>query len=371
MSNRRFYALMALAGLVTGIGLFSLHSIRQNGFNPSTLYALFAISRPDSYHTGIQRASPAVVSVYSSETIYRRTEQRLAPADRFGIGNSIAPNIRRQTNQGSGVIINEEGFVLTNYHLVRDADEINIALADGRLFTARKVGADPETDLAVVKIDADAELPWCSLEHNSTAEVGDIVLAIGNPFGVGQTVTQGIVSATHRQFFSTSRLQNFVQIDAAINPGNSGGALVNPRGDLLGINTAIFSNQAGAQGISFAIPNRLIREVVPEIIEHGRVIRGWLGIFTENLHLYPDLYRISNHGAVIATLIQNGPAHLAGLRRGDIITAINKTPIMNSQQLLNEIAALTPGAVIHVNGIRQAKEFQVTINIAERPPMDT
>lgn len=366
MSNRQFYAVMAVVGLLIGTGLFTVHSLQQTGSSSSPL---FTIDRADSYHTGIKRASPAVVSVYSSETIYRRTEQQLAPVDRFGIDNSIAPNVRRQTNQGSGVIINEEGFVLTNYHLVRDADEINIALADGRLFTARTVGADPETDLAVVKIDVEAELPWCSLEHSSTAEVGDIVLAIGNPFGVGQTVTQGIVSATHRQFYGTSRLQNFVQIDAAINPGNSGGALVNPRGDLLGINTAIFSNQAGAQGISFAIPTRLIRQVVPEIIEHGRVIRGWLGIGADNLHLYPDLYRMSKHGAVVSRLFENGPAHLAGLRPGDIVTAINETKIVNSQQLLNEIAALKPGAIIHVSGIRQNQPFQLTIDIAERPAL--
>ncbi|MBX2886097.1 MAG: trypsin-like peptidase domain-containing protein [Granulosicoccus sp.] len=368
MSNRLFYALMAVVGLLIGTGLFTLYGVQKTGYTPAEL---FTAERPDSYHSGIQRASPAVVSVYSSETIYRRTEQRLTPVDPFGIDNSIAPNVRRQTNQGSGVIINDEGFVLTNYHLVRDADEINIALADGRLFTARNIGADPETDLAVVKIDAAAELPWCSLEHDSTAEVGDIVLAIGNPFGVGQTVTQGIVSATQRQFYSTSRLQHFVQIDAAINPGNSGGALVNPRGDLLGINTAIFSNQAGAQGISFAIPTRLIRQVVPEIIEHGRVIRGWLGIGAENLHLYPDLYRVSQHGAVISTLFENGPAHLAGLRPGDIVTIVNDTSILNSQQLLTEIAALEPGAVIHVTGIRQNREFKVTINIAERPPLDS
>lgn len=356
-----------MAGLVFGLLAFLLSSSIRSGDSPTTAAStLLTGQRPHSYHTGISRASPAVVSVYSSETIYRRTLPNTRQ-DRFGIDNSISPLERRQTNQGSGVIINEEGFVLTNYHLVQGADEINVALADGRLFTARKIGADPETDLAVIKIDTDLTLPYCSLEHNSTVRVGDIVLAIGNPFGVGQTVTQGIVSATRRQLNGTSALQNFLQIDAAINPGNSGGALINPRGDLVGINTAVFASTNGAEGIGFAIPAELINEVVPKIIQHGRVIRGWLGINAGNLQLFPDLYRLSPHGAVISAVVERGPAHISGLRRGDVVTHVDGQPIQNAQQLLEAITALEPGAVIRVSGMRQTQPFDLRIEITERP----
>jgi len=367
MSNRNFILASAAAGLIFGLLVYLLYSSIRSGDSPTTAAStLLTGQRPHSYHTGISRASPAVVSVYSSETIYRRTDPT-SLLDRFGIDNSISPSERRQTNQGSGVIINEEGYVLTNNHLVQDADAINVALADGRLFTARIIGADPETDLSVIKIDTDTELPHCSLDHNSTIRVGDIVLAIGNPFGVGQTVTQGIVSATRRQLDGTSALQNFLQIDAAINPGNSGGALINPRGDLVGINTAIFSRNNGAQGIGFAIPSELIRQVVPEIIRHGRVIRGWLGINASNLQLYPDLYRLSPHGAVISAVVEGGPAHLAGLRRGDVLTHIHGEPIQNAQQLLEAITALAPGAVIQVSGMRQTQPFDLRIEVTERP----
>jgi len=368
VSNRIFIAISAVAGLILGLLIFLLNTSIRNGHSPTTAAtALLTGDRPYSYYIGIQRASPAVVSIYSSATIYRRSEQTLEQADPFGINNSISPDERRRTNQGSGVIINQEGYVLTNNHLVSHADEINVALADGRLFKARKIGADPETDLAVIKIDTDSDLPSCSLENNATTRVGDIVLAIGNPFGVGQTVTQGIVSATRRKIQGTSELQNFIQIDAAINPGSSGGALINPRGDLVGINTAVFAARAGAQGIGFAIPAELIREVVPQIINHGRVIRGWLGIDADNLHLYPDLYQMSSYGAVISAVFAGSPAQLAGLRRGDIVTEINDEKVLTSQQLQTTVTALEPGAITRLKGIRQGQPFELRIEVVERP----
>jgi len=215
-------------------------------FGKSALQSMLDRVRPDSYYEGIKNASPAVVSLYTSETIYRHSED----SSLSGLlqENSIAPPERREMSQGSGVIISEDGYVLTNYHLVGGADEINVALPDGRLFTATGIGADSETDLAVVKINTDESLPSCGLFHDAEARVGDIVLAIGNPFGVGQTVTQGIISATRRRISGTSHFQHFLQVDAAINPGNSGGALINTRGDLLGINSAVFSSYRTRSG---------------------------------------------------------------------------------------------------------------------------
>ena len=369
MNNYRFILLSAIAGLVVGLGLF---------FGKSTLQAVVDRVRPDSYYTGIMNASPAVVSLYSSETIYRRnaiggnlTSDGLGTNNQSMPGeNSIAPAERRQTSQGSGVIISEDGYVLTNYHLVQSADAINVALTDGRLFKATIIGADTETDLAVVKIDTPEDLPHCSLYHDAEARVGDIVLTIGNPFGVGQTVTQGIVSATSRHINGTSQLQQFLQVDAAINPGNSGGALINTRGDLLGINTAVFSTESGAEGIGFSIPATLIRQVVPEIIEHGRVVRGWLGIGADNLHQHPDLYNLAATGAVVSGVFENSPAHMAGLRRGDIVTSVNDAKILSADQLLLLVSGHKPLDVLTLQGQRQTQSFELSIPLAERPEFD-
>jgi len=325
--------------------------------------------RPDSYSRGIKNASPAVVSLYSSETIYRRSSENTLSG--LLLENSIAPPERRQTSQGSGVIISTDGYVLTNYHLVGGADEINVALPDGRLFKATNVGADPETDLAVVKIDTDETLPSCGLFHNAEARVGDIVLAIGNPFGVGQTVTQGIISATRRRINGTSHFQHFLQVDAAINPGNSGGALINTRGDLLGINSAVFSSNAGAEGIGFSIPAPLIRKVVPQIIEQGRVVRGWLGIGADNLQQHPDLYNLTQHGAVVSGVFRDSPAHLAGLKRGDIITQVNKEKIISADQLLMIVSDHKPDDVLELSGLQSTGNLSLSITLAERPDINT
>jgi len=373
VSNRLFFALSALGGLVLASVIYLISPGATDRTGSESGVAMSDGPRHDSYYHGIQRAAPAVVSVYSSEIIYRASDE---PVDFSNPGsapgsNSIAPLERYKTDQGSGVIISDEGYVLTNNHLIKGADNINVALADGRLFQARKVGADVETDLAVIKIDSPEALPSCSPENDSTLMVGDIVLAIGNPFGVGQTVTQGIVSATSRHVSGASQLQNFVQIDAAINPGNSGGALINPQGDLVGINTAVFSRDNGAQGIGFAIPSELIRVAVPQIIEHGRVIRGWLGVGADNLHLHPDLYRISQRGAVITGVFRGSPAEQSGLRHRDIITELDGKPVTSATELMKMISSKKPGMEVQLSGMRNKETFAVTISLAERPVFDT
>ena len=315
--------------------------------------------REHSYANGIRRAGPAVVSIYTSETIYRSNNNNTE--------NSIAPNERRQTNQGSGVIFDRNGHILTSYHLIDQVDEIFVALSDGRLFNARLIGSDSETDLAVVRVESETQLPWCDLNNDATLEVGDIVLAIGNPFGVGQTATQGIVSALRRRISGVSLLQNFVQIDAAINPGNSGGALINPMGDLVGINTAVFSRENGAQGIGFAIPSEVIREVVPQIIEYGRVIRGWLGVGVEDLNSHPSLYRLTKNGAVVAGMFASSPAANSGLRRGDVIVSINGQDIVSAGQLLTIIAGMAPGTEVELVILRTEGTENLRIELAERP----
>lgn len=300
-----------------------------------------------------------MVSLYSSETIYSSV-----PA---GSLDGISPLERLSTSQGSGVIIDKSGLVLTNYHLIEGADTINVVLSDGGLLTADLLGSDSETDLAVIKINASKPLPHVSFEKSPRLRVGDIVLAIGNPFGVGQTVTQGIVSATARRAAGGSAWQNFVQIDAAINPGNSGGALINPSGQLVGINTGAFSREQGAQGIGFAIPAELLRQVVPQLVKNGRVIRGWLGIGADDLPMFPALNQRIMRGAVITGVLPNGPGGQAGLRPYDVVTKLGERTINNTTELLLLVSALEPSDTIELSVWRDGKELSVSATLQERP----
>ena len=284
-----------------------------------------SVARPASYHDGIMRVAPAVVSVYASNTIDNED-----PA---------------QTSQGSGVIVEADGIVLTNLHLIKDFSSISVVLNDGRTYPATLMGSDVETDLAVVRIAAEM-LPFVKLNEAQPLQVGDIVLAIGNPFGVGQTVTQGIVSATRRRLANASVWQNFVQIDAAINPGNSGGALINSLGQLVGVNTAVFRGDSGAIGIGFAIPADLLAQVVPQIIENGSVSRGWLGLGAKELNMYPGLQQFVQEGAVITSVKQDSPADLTGVKPLDVVVQLGEQPIRNATQLLLAVSALPPGATV-------------------------
>ncbi len=293
-------------------------------------------SRPYSYYDGIMRVSPSVVSIYAGNNPLTAEINLLSD-------NSSASD--QDARQGSGVIVDTDGIVLTSLHLVNNADIINVVLSDGRQFDATLIGSDLETDLAVVEIDA-AMLPAVRLDEAQPSKVGDIVLAIGNPFGVGQTVTQGIVSATHRRIASGSVWQNFIQTDAAINPGNSGGALINPLGQLVGVNTAVFRGASNAVGIGYAIPVELLAQVVPQIVELGSVSRGWLGLGVEDLNMFPALADATDEGVVITAVRDYGPASVAGIRPMDIVVQIGEQPVTTATQLLLAVSALPPGATV-------------------------
>lgn len=288
-----------------------------------------------SYHDGIMKVAPSVVSLYATSSASGETAN--------GGGNAIS--------QGSGVIVNADGVVLTNLHLVEGRDRITVVLSDGRSYPALLIGSDRETDLAVVRIAA-SNLPFVPLDDAPPLRVGDVVLAIGNPFGVGQTVTQGIVSATHRRIAGGSVWQHFVQIDAAINPGNSGGALINPYGQLVGVNTAVFRGDSGAVGIGFSIPADLLAQVVPQIIEHGSVARGWLGVAVDELSYFPKLARDIKQGALVTQVLPDSPAFRGGLQVMDIVTAIDGQPVRNATQLLLAISLEPPGTPVSLTVLR-------------------
>jgi Do/DeqQ family serine protease len=278
------------------------------------------------------------------------------------------PRSRQENALGSGVIAGKRGYVLTNHHVIEGADEIVVALTDGRSARAKVIGTDPESDLALLKIDMH-NLPVITFSDPAAPRVGDVVLAIGNPFGVGQTVTQGIVSATGRSRLGISTFENFIQTDAAINPGNSGGALVNNSGHLVGINTAIFSRSGASQGVGFAIPIGTVKMVMQQLIEHGYVIRGWLGVELQDLtaELAESFGLESQRGAVIAGVFPNSPAAKAGLLPGDVITHINELAITDATGMMNTIAAFPPGSHINLRFLHQGNETLAEASISERP----
>lgn len=323
-----------------------------------------------SYADAVEKAAPAVVNIFTQKLVTERVHPLMEdPLFRHFFGNNQGSTRQRlESSLGSGVIISPEGYILTNNHVIEAADEIQVALRDGRTAVARIVGTDPETDLAILKIEL-AELQPITLGHSQQLRVGDVVLAIGNPFGVGQTVTSGIVSATGRNMLGISTFENFIQTDAAINPGNSGGALITANGNLIGINTAIFSRSGGSQGIGFAIPIDLARDVMQQIIEHGEVIRGWLGVAIQDIteELAQSFELKSLDGVIISNIIRDGPADQAGLTRGDVITHINANAVKNVRAALTLISQAQPGTTVKISGIRQGKKFDVDVTVMQRP----
>ena len=258
---------------------------------------------------------------------------------------------------------------MTNHHVVAAADEIEVLLADGRTAPAKIVGTDPETDLAVIRLDL-KNLPTITFGNASKAEVGDVVLAIGNPFGVGQTVTMGIISALGRSHLGINTFEDFIQTDAPINPGNSGGALVDIQGNLIGVNSAIFSKTGGSQGIGFAIPEDIAKKVMLQIIQHGEVTRGWLGVSMRDLNAETaQAFNLPNvNGTLVVGVLRNGPADRAGIQPGDILTSVNDKTLPNSTALLGYVAQLVPGAKAQLTVMRKNKEIKVSATIAKRPP---
>lgn len=328
-------------------------------------------SGPVSYADAVELAAPAVVNIHTKKVITEQTHPLLDdPIFRHFFGDGFGtPRRREETSLGSGVIISEQGYILTNNHVISQAKEIRVALRDGRSVSATVVGTDPDTDLAVLKIEME-DLPVITLGRSDQLRVGDVVLAIGNPFGVGQTVTSGIVSATGRNMLGINTFENFIQTDAAINPGNSGGALVTATGKLVGINSAIFSRSGGSQGIGFAIPTSLAKDVLQQIIEHGEVRRGWLGVAIQNINM--DLadslgLKKGQSGVVITSILKDGPAADAGLQPGDVITHINSESVTDVASALNLISSNPPGSTITVQGMRQGKEFEKKARVIQRP----
>ncbi len=324
---------------------------------------------PVSYSDAVNVASPAVVNIYTRTLVQQRSPLLDDPFFRnFYDRRSLPQRQRIESSLGSGVILSPQGYIATNNHVIAGADSIVVALKDGREFTATLVGSDPETDLAVLKVEMD-DLPSITLTDSDNLQVGDVTLAIGNPFGVGQTVTMGIISATGRNSLGLNTYEDFIQTDAAINPGNSGGALVDAFGNLIGINTVIYTKSGGSQGIGFAIPSNLTKQVMQDLIQYGRVIRGWLGI--EVQELTPPLaesFGLENtRGLIIASIFRNGPAHLAGLQPGDIMVEINDEAIQDRRHSMEQIAQFKPGEKIEIGVIRNGDKLVLPVEIIERP----
>ncbi|MDI1300663.1 MAG: trypsin-like peptidase domain-containing protein [bacterium] len=319
-----------------------------------------------SYAGAVKAAAPAVVNIYTTQKVREHNPFMNDPFFRHFFGEG-QPQERLQTSLGSGVIASPEGYVLTNNHVVEQADEIIVALQDGREIKARVIGTDPGTDLAVLKIDLD-HLPVLPFRE-SPVQVGDVVLAIGNPFGVGQTVTQGIISAIGRHGMGINTFEDFIQTDAAINPGNSGGALIDVSGNMVGINSAIFSQSGGSLGIGFAIPGALVKTVMQAIIRDGKVVRGWLGIEVQTLdpQLAAHIGSTTTKGAAIAGIVRGGPAHAAGMKAGDILLRLNDTEVSNASQAINLIAGFKPGSTQQALLLRDKSRITVKVKVGERP----
>ncbi|MCC7081345.1 MAG: trypsin-like peptidase domain-containing protein [Burkholderiales bacterium] len=314
------------------------------------------------------RATPSVVNIFTTkETKIARIAPTNDPVFRRFFGNLFGESVQKASSLGSGVIVSANGYILTANHVVEGADEIELVLMDGRRVAARIVGVDPETDLAVLKTEQKG-LPAITFAHPDKARVGDVVLAIGNPFGVGQTVTSGIVSALGRSQIGINTYENFIQTDAAINPGNSGGALVDGNGHLIGINTAIFSRGGGNLGIGFAIPVSVARSVMDSIIATGTVTRGWMGIELENVAQTAEpAGRVSLRGVLVASVMPAGPAAQAGIRPGDLLTAIEGKPVTDTTSLLNTVAALKPGSHAALTLLRERSKIEVRVTVGRRP----
>jgi len=331
--------------------------------------AAAAPARTESYHEAVRRSSPAVVNIFTSKEVRAPRNPLLDdPLFRRFFGEQFGDETQRASSLGSGVIVSASGYILTNHHVVEAADEIEVALSDGKKLLAKVVGNDPETDLAVLRVNAE-KLPAITLGESDQLRVGDPVLAIGNPFGVGQTVTAGIVSALGRSGLHINTFENFIQTDAAINPGNSGGALVDARGNLVGINTAIYSRSGGSMGIGFAIPVSTARMVMEQIIRSGTVTRGWIGVEVQEITpALAESFKLPDaRGAIIAGVLRGGPADKAGVKPGDVLTAIDGAPVSDPQNMLNLVAALQPGSAVKMKLRRQAQALEVSVTVGRRP----
>jgi serine protease DegQ len=340
---------------------------RRIDTGPAPVLQAAALNKPTgaSFRDAAGRAMPSVVSIFSSKAPSKTQAAKQQQLRRFFGDGAPDP---QSASLGSGVIVSPDGYILTNNHVIDDADDIEVGLADGRTVPAKIVGTDPETDLAVIRI-AERKLPVMLLGHPEQAKVGDVVLAIGNPFGVGQTVTMGIISAVGRNNLHINHFENFIQTDAAINFGNSGGALVDTSGNLLGINSAIYSQTGGSVGIGFAIPVTTAKSVLDEIVAHGQVVRGWIGI--ESQDITPELadsFGLSQKsGAIIAGVVRGSPAERAGMKPGDILSNVDGKEVASTTEMLNLIAQLAPGGTTRMTVIRKNRPATLDVKVGKRP----
>ena len=375
----RLWLIFAQAVTVSVAVLFVLNTLKPEWLRQATPAAVVAILEAPagaeqapavgSYAPAAQRSMPAVVHIFTTKGGRGQRHPLFDdPLFRhfFGERPDSAPS---ESGLGSGVIVSPDGYVLTNNHVIETADAIEVALNDGRKFAARLVGRDPETDLAVLRIDGADVLPAITFPAADSLAVGDVVLAIGNPFGVGQTVTMGIVSALGRSQLGINTFENYIQTDAAINPGNSGGALVDSAGSLVGINTAIYSRSGGSLGIGFAIPVSIARDVLEQIVATGEVVRGWVGVEIQDLT--PELaasfgYRDAS-GALIAGVLRGSPADRAGVRPGDVLVALDGETVRDPRAMLDMVAALPPGKRAAFRVRRGAEELDLDVEVGRRP----
>ena len=372
---KRYWLLFSQAVTVLLAAYFTVATLQPSWLQRGATYSRAGISlleapseprtefAPGSLAAAAQKAMPAVVSINPSKEV--RHPRSNDPWFQFFFGD-VGP--QQQTGLGSGVIVSPAGYILTNNHVVEGADQIAVTLADGRMANASIIGTDPETDLAVLKVELD-KLPVIVLGNSDHAVVGDTVLAIGNPFGVGQTVTSGIVSALGRKELGINTFENFIQTDAAINPGNSGGALVDVNGNLLGINTAIYSRSGGSMGIGFAIPVSIAKLVLDGLVKDGKVTRGWIGV--EPNELSPELAETfgakASQGVIITGVLQDAPAARAGMLPGDVITAVQGQVVRNVAEMMTAVAALPPGQVADFAVLRNGSETTLSITPGVRP----
>ena len=325
--------------------------------------------RADSYHDAVRKAMPSVVNIFTTKEIRVQRSPLLSdPILRRFFGDQLAGETRRATSLGSGVVVSSGGYILTNNHVVEAADEIEVALQDNRKFLAKVVGSDPDTDLAVLRVEAN-DLPAITFGSSENLRVGDIVLAIGNPLGIGQTVTSGIVSGLGRSGLGINTFENFIQTDAAINQGNSGGALLDARGNLIGINTAILSQTGGSIGIGLAIPAAMAKVVMEQIIKTGTVTRGWIGIGLQAIT--PEItesFKLGTvRGVIINEIVRGGPADKAGITLGDILVSIDGKEISDPQDVLNVVTGIAPGSASKVMLKRKGKDMELAVTIGRRP----
>ena len=327
------------------------------------------VPRANSYSDAVTKATPSVVNIFTSKEVRVQRHPFLNdPLFRRFFGDQLGDQPERSSSLGSGVIVSSSGYILTNSHVVEAADEIEVLLADGRKLLAKQVGNDAETDLAVLRVES-GQLPAITFGSSDALRVGDVVLAIGNPFGVGQTVTSGIVSALGRNQLGINTFENFIQTDAAINPGNSGGALVDASGNLIGINTAIYSRSGGSMGIGFAIPVSTAKQVMESIIKTGSVTRGWIGVEVQEISpALAESFKLKDmRGAIIAGVLKNGPADKAGIKPGDVLLGIEDKVVTDPQNMLTLVAGLQPGNAARLKLRRGQEEIEVKVVVGKRP----